>query len=54
MEELLDMTIPSWKSERSFVKDKENFQKKLELMPAFVDRVKRTTEENRAKVIQSM
>ncbi|XP_046143375.1 IQ and AAA domain-containing protein 1-like [Osmia bicornis bicornis] len=50
VEELLDMTIPSWKSEKVFVKDKESFQKKLELMPGFVDRVTKTTDDNRAKL----
>ena len=31
-EELLGMTIPSWRNQEVFKKDKENFEKKLALM----------------------
>lgn len=49
-EELLGMTIPSWKSQEVFEKDKQNFQKKLTLMPVFADRITKETEKERARV----
>lgn len=50
-EELLGMTIPSWKSQEVFEKDKKNFQKKLTLMPVFADRIAKESEKERARVI---
>nr|XP_033186317.1 IQ and AAA domain-containing protein 1-like [Bombus vancouverensis nearcticus] len=49
-EELLGMTIPSWKSQEVFEKDKQNFQKKLTLMPVFADRITKETEKERARL----
>lgn len=51
LEEFLGMTIPSWKSQDVFLKDKENFQKKLTLMPTFAEKVATVTEKERARVI---
>ncbi|CAK9833578.1 Dynein regulatory complex protein 11 [Anthophora retusa] len=49
-EELLGMTIPSWKSTEILDKDRENFQKKLKLMPTSVDQVVKATEEDRTRL----
>ncbi|XP_076633682.1 IQ and AAA domain-containing protein 1-like [Colletes latitarsis] len=50
MEELLGMTIPSWKCDKVFIKDKENFQKKLEMMPPFAARIEKATKDERARL----
>ncbi|CAD1477416.1 unnamed protein product, partial [Heterotrigona itama] len=49
-EELLGMTIPSWKSQDVFKKDRENFQKKLTLMPRFANEIMKVTEKERARL----
>ena len=50
-EELLGITIPSWKSQDVFKKDRENFQKKLTLMPEFANKIMKMTKKERARVI---
>ena len=50
-EELLGIAIPSWKSQDVFKKDRENFQKKLTLMPGFANEIVKATEKERARVI---
>ncbi|XP_076391231.1 IQ and AAA domain-containing protein 1-like isoform X2 [Megachile rotundata] len=50
IEELLDMTIPSWKSREILAKDEENFQKRLESMPLSVVRVSKMTDDTRARL----
>lgn len=49
-EELLGMTIPSWKCRETFDKDEENFQKKLKLMPAAAEKLRDKIEKKRATV----
>ncbi|XP_053987060.1 IQ and AAA domain-containing protein 1-like [Hylaeus volcanicus] len=50
LEELLGMTIPSWKSNQVFVKDRENFQKKLDMMSPFAAQIDKTTEDQRTRL----
>ncbi|XP_076235071.1 IQ and AAA domain-containing protein 1-like [Calliopsis andreniformis] len=50
VEELLGMTIPSWKDEGVFLKDKENFQKRLEMIPTFAAQTVKAAEEERARL----
>ncbi|XP_076292802.1 IQ and AAA domain-containing protein 1-like [Lasioglossum baleicum] len=50
LEELIGMSIPSRKSDHILAKDRENFQKKLEHIPAFAKRVEETTQEHRTKL----
>lgn len=50
-EELLGMTIPSWRNQEVFKKDKENFEKKLALMSVFADKTAKATEKEEARVI---
>ncbi|KZC11758.1 IQ and AAA domain-containing protein 1 [Dufourea novaeangliae] len=49
-EELIGMSIPSWKSDRVLAKDRENFQKKLESMPVCAEHVAKATEDHRTKL----
>ncbi|XP_043508680.1 IQ and AAA domain-containing protein 1-like [Frieseomelitta varia] len=49
-EELLGIAIPSWKSQDVFKKDRENFQKKLTLMPGFANEIIKATEKERARL----
>lgn len=51
IEELLGMTIPSWKSDETFLIDKENFQKRLQMIPPIAADVVTAAEEERTKVI---
>lgn len=51
LEQLIGMSIPSWKSDHVLAKDRENFQRKLDMMPVYADRVERVTEDHRTKVI---
>ncbi|KOX74351.1 Putative IQ and AAA domain-containing protein 1-like [Melipona quadrifasciata] len=49
-EELLGMTIPSWKSQDVIKKDRKNFQKKLTLMPGFANEIMKMTEKQQARL----
>ncbi|XP_017798509.1 PREDICTED: IQ and AAA domain-containing protein 1-like [Habropoda laboriosa] len=51
-EELLGMTIPSWKSNEILDKDREDFQRKLTLMPRFADRIVKATENERTRLFK--
>ncbi|CAL7945569.1 unnamed protein product [Xylocopa violacea] len=51
-EELLGMTIPSWKSRQVFLKDEENFQKKLTLMSTFADKIVKASQDERARIFK--
>ncbi|XP_043785577.1 IQ and AAA domain-containing protein 1-like isoform X2 [Apis laboriosa] len=51
-EELLGMTIPSWKNQEVFKKDKENFEKKLALMSVFADETAKATEKEQARLLK--
>ncbi|KAK1124363.1 hypothetical protein K0M31_006730 [Melipona bicolor] len=49
-EELVGMTIPSWKSQDVIEKDRENFQKKLTLIPGFANEIMKMTEKEQARL----
>ncbi|XP_061940510.1 IQ and AAA domain-containing protein 1-like [Apis cerana] len=51
-EELLGMTIPSWRNQEVFKKDKENFEKKLALMSVFADETAKATEKEQARLLK--
>ncbi|XP_078034172.1 IQ and AAA domain-containing protein 1-like [Augochlora pura] len=50
LEELLGAAIPRRKSDHVLVKDRENFQRKLDQMPVYVKRVEDATENHRTKL----
>lgn len=50
-EELLGMTVPSWRNKEVFKKDKENFEKKLALMSVFANETAKAREKEQARVI---
>nr|XP_031829606.1 IQ and AAA domain-containing protein 1-like [Nomia melanderi] len=50
LEQLIGMSIPSWKSDHVLAKDRENFQRKLDMMQVYADRVERVTEDHRTKL----
>ncbi|XP_033336413.2 IQ and AAA domain-containing protein 1-like [Megalopta genalis] len=50
LEELLGAAAPRHKSDHVLVKDRENFQRKLDQMPVFVNRVEQATQDHRAKL----
>ncbi|XP_033207844.1 dynein regulatory complex protein 11-like isoform X2 [Belonocnema kinseyi] len=50
VEELLGMTIPSWKPHEIFDRDEENFQRRLALQPLAVKKIQERTNNERAKL----
>ncbi|XP_076642535.1 dynein regulatory complex protein 11 [Halictus rubicundus] len=50
LEELIGMSIPSWKCNHVLAKDRENFQKKLDQIPVYAKRVEDTTQDHRTKL----
>ncbi|XP_011264508.2 dynein regulatory complex protein 11 [Camponotus floridanus] len=52
LEEALGMIIPSWQSRKTIAKDEENFQRRRALMPIFEAHTKKTTSEERTRLLR--
>lgn len=50
LEEVLDMTIPSWQCRETIAKDNDNFQRRRALMPGFDARIKKAISDERTRV----
>lgn len=50
LEEVLGMTIPSWRSRETFAKDEQNFQRRRALMPAYDAHVEAAFSDERTRV----
>lgn len=50
LEEVLDMTIPSWQCRRTIAKDDDNFQRRRPLISEFDARLKKTISDERTRV----
>ena len=51
IEEVLDMTVPSWRNKSVIERDKENLQRRLSLQPEALSHIENITEKERARVI---
>lgn len=52
LEEALGMTIPSWRCNKTFAKDDENFQRRRALMPIFDARMKKAISDERTRLLK--
>lgn len=50
LEELLDMTIPSWKPQDISNRDEENFQRRLEMIPIYAKQAEKITQDESIRV----
>lgn len=50
LEEILNMTIPSWQCRKTFIKDEENFQRQRDLMPIYEAHTKKAISDERMRV----
>lgn len=51
LEELLEITVPRGNCDKVFAKDRENFWKRLEVIPTITAGIEKAAEEDRARVI---
>ncbi|XP_043505709.1 dynein regulatory complex protein 11-like [Polistes fuscatus] len=52
LEEILDMTIPSWKSPDIYQRDKEIFQKRLRIIPTYAARTEKMFRDERIRLLK--
>ncbi|KAL2740635.1 IQ and AAA domain-containing protein 1-like [Vespula squamosa] len=52
LEELLDMTIPSWKPQDISKRDEEIFQRRLEIIPIYAAETERTTQDESIRLLK--
>ncbi|KAL6442102.1 hypothetical protein ACFW04_002427 [Cataglyphis niger] len=52
LEEILDMTIPSWQCRKTFTKDEENFQRRRALMSIYEVHTKRAISDERTRLMR--